>query len=1208
MVSGLTPPSKRRDDDRVKAEVAEIQEVLRHGASSTGISSISGGNMSGDTSPYTAPVIGSFSVNPTPHIQSYQIMFTEPKNPSNVNPPFAPTNTSRIESGSIIKSSNTTWEGELLWIVDNKVNDDPNTKIGIFQPHNQANLTFTDSAQNFTMVDNTGATVSGWTATYVTGSLNQYFDKVLPLRSSSCIVSDLNGGNAVIKNIIGGSSNGQLVTLKSLKGKTLTLETGGNIEISSSVTVNDDEFVLLQLFDNGLVNVTISGGGGSGARAVADVVNTSTALGTINMGDGGKDGITVTSGGKGYTSAPTVTITASTGSSATATATVSGGKVTDILTTNGGSGYPTIGRFFLVKSGSGTGANKTLSNLTVGSVAVNTDLNPAGDEVQDLGHTSNVWRRLYAKDIYSTGTIRTEASDNELEFYAGGSKSFAISRASSAPFTGVAEVWGAGASYKTMSNSGGVANAEIGDLAFDGYDSAVNRHTYASIIGVSENVSSGTEDGLLKFNVVRTSTTQQMFEVNTMGIRLPTASLANPSANGSIFLSGSDVKIRSGGNNVNISNISTGFPNPVTTTLDMNAHTITGVLNPSNPTDVVTLDYFNSTGDGQWLELDGTGTMTGSINAGNNSLINVNDILTTRSDGTSRLINSGGTSTSNFVGLTLATGTDYYLRKSATDGAGYVFEWDNSVPSFKLSVPTIIDSTLQVNGNTTLGNANTDTITFTAKSATELNMDANKITGVQNPTNPTDVVTLDYFNSTGDTQWLELDGTGTMTGNINVGDNNINNVNAVNVVRSDSTARMAIQAGTGATTQVLFDAVTNVDVRFTEALADRFEIQNSTNTIRSHVDLNMEGNDIQNIDDISFSETGVDIYSSTSGMVITVPTGDLVSVQIPSGTSTFYISENLIASEIPLNMNDNYIQFDEITPTLVGTVPTDERRIFSDSTNNSELSVKKSDGSVVSLEGAGGSGGADQDLNNLTTTSINQNLYPDSDNTKDLGASGIQWRNIYIDGTAYLDSIAFGSQSMYLPSNNGTNGQVLTTNGTNSLSWETPSSGSSGATVALDNLVNPVLNDDINANGNYITNLQRIAFDGQSTTYSGIAGAIWYSGSGTSAKIKVRDGSSTWELSSGGGSSWNGNATTDLDMNGNDIDDAGTVQIDTLSSNAGAIYMNKQLGMSTSVRINFNVGSTSTGQGSQVGKPSSTCEGYFNIKVGNANKRVAYYS
>ena len=327
--------------------------------------------------------------------------------------------------------------------------------------------------------------------------------------------------------------------------------------------------------------------------------------------------------------------------------------------------------------------------------------------------------------------------------------------------------------------------------------------------------------------------------------------------------------------------------------LDMNANKITGVQNPSNPTDVVTLDYFNSTGDTQWLELDGTGTMTGNINTGNNNLINVNDILTTRQDGTSRLITSGGTATSNFVGLTLATGTDYYLRKSASDGSGYVFEWDNSVPSFKLSVPTIIDSTLQVNGNITLGNANTDTITFTAKSATELNMDAHKITGVLNPTNPTDVVTLDYFNSTGDTQWLELDGTGTMTGNINVGNNNVNNVNAVNVVRSDSTARMAIQGGTGATTQVLFDAVTNVDVRFTEALADRFEIQNSTNTIRSHVDLNMEGNNILNgsidtslIDSgiLGITRGGTGNSSNTRGDILYSPIGNNWS-RLPVGSA-----------------------------------------------------------------------------------------------------------------------------------------------------------------------------------------------------------------------------------------------------------------------------------------------------------------------------------
>lgn len=78
--------------------------------------------------------------------------------------------------------------------------------------------------------------------------------------------------------------------------------------------------------------VTIKDGGGSGAEAVSTVE----ADGTISA-------ITVTKGGTGYTSAPTVEISDDrdipTGSGATATATIENGVVTSITVTDSGSNY-----------------------------------------------------------------------------------------------------------------------------------------------------------------------------------------------------------------------------------------------------------------------------------------------------------------------------------------------------------------------------------------------------------------------------------------------------------------------------------------------------------------------------------------------------------------------------------------------------------------------------------------------------------------------------------------------------------------------------------------------------------------------------------------------------------------------------------------------------------------------------------------------------
>ena len=144
-------------------------------------------------------------------------------------------------------------------------------------------------------------------------------------------------------------------------------------------------------------------------------------------------------------------------------------------------------------------------------------------------------------------------------------------------------------------------------------------------------------------------------------------------------------------------------------------------------------------------------------------------------------------------------------------------------------------------------------------------------------------------------------------------------------------------------------------------------------------DLQMNTFDIRDVDRLYFSttagsadvltanDTGIEsksYYNGTSyvsyGINHQVPANNIHTFHIGAterfniGTLNSALNSNLGLGGY-LDIGANYIQVDDTTSTLVGTVPANERRMFSDSNNNSELSVKKSDGSVVSLEG-GGSG------------------------------------------------------------------------------------------------------------------------------------------------------------------------------------------------------------------------------------------------------------
>jgi uncharacterized repeat protein (TIGR01451 family)/fimbrial isopeptide formation D2 family protein len=118
--------------------------------------------------------------------------------------------------------------------------------------------------------------------------------------------------------------------------------------------------------------VTISGGGGTGATAVATV----NAAGQIT-------GIVITNPGSGYTSAPTVTITTNgTGSGGTATATINGsGDVSGITVNDAGTGYTTTPLITII--GQATVNSTQLLNAVSTISYSETDVNPANDKSDD---------------------------------------------------------------------------------------------------------------------------------------------------------------------------------------------------------------------------------------------------------------------------------------------------------------------------------------------------------------------------------------------------------------------------------------------------------------------------------------------------------------------------------------------------------------------------------------------------------------------------------------------------------------------------------------------------------------------------------------------------------------------------------------------------------------------------------------------------------
>ena len=125
---------------------------------------------------------------------------------------------------------------------------------------------------------------------------------------------------------------------------------------------------------------------------------------------------------------------------------------------------------------------------------------------------------------------------------------------------------------------------------------------------------------------------------------------------------------------------------------------------------------------------------------------------------------------------------------------------------------------------------------------------------------------------------------------------------------------------------------------------------------------------------------------------------------------------------------------------------------------------------AISWEDAAAGDGASKALDNLASVAINTSLISDTDNTDDLGSADKAWKDLYIrtikidgatSGTITIQGAAeAGTYTLTLPVDDGTNGQVLSTNGSGVLSWIDNGAGG-GASTSLDNLASVAINTSL---------------------------------------------------------------------------------------------------------------------------------------------------
>ena len=187
-------------------------------------------------------------------------------------------------------------------------------------------------------------------------------------------------------------------------------------------------------------------------------------------------------------------------------------------------------------------------------------------------------------------------------------------------------------------------------------------------------------------------------------------------------------------------------------------------------------------------------------------------------------------------------------------------------------------------------------------------------------------------------------------------------------------------------------------------------------------DLNMKTYDILDVDRLKFASESMetsDPLTSTDygiealytvvngvetayGMSFRIPATKLYYFNSGSGQMTFSDNAGLITGQSITGGSLSTGTYLDVANIASPANPSSSHvRLFADEDNSDHLTVRRSDGSEVDLEG--GTTGANQQLSNLSgVIAINQSLLPATSENKNLGSTSKEWATLYLSSGLYF--------------------------------------------------------------------------------------------------------------------------------------------------------------------------------------------------------------